>query len=684
MARRYTLRPEPAAGAPELRIDYAAALDPQQFAAATAPPGATLVVAGAGTGKTRTLVYRLAHLVESGVPADRIVLLTFTRRAARQMLDRAAQTLAEAGASAGRARGGTFHSACAEVLRRHGDAAGLGRRFTILDASDAADVLDLLRSERRLDRAETRFPTKRAIQRLFSTAANRAEPLAATVERDAPQFTGHLDALVELHVAFQAYKLRYGLADYDDLLGLTARLLRENDAVRRSVAGRMQHVLVDEYQDVNAAQAELVELFASVHGGVTAVGDDAQSIYGFRGADVQHILDFPRRHARDGVPARVVKLEHNYRSTQPILDLANWTLERAAVGYDKRLFTDRAGGETPALVQAPDETWEARFVAQVVLDRREAGVALSRQAVLFRSGWASYALEAELGRRKIPYVKYGGLKLAEAAHIKDVVAHLRVAENPADAVAWNRALRLCEGVGPQTARAVLDAITAAADGTPTADWTAAVRSAKARAEIERLVATVAALRDPERTLGQQLDRLLDAYRPAFERAYPDDFPAREPDLEAFAALAARFATRAELLEALALDPLDLTADGVEPETPDEAPLVLSTIHSAKGLEFDTVFLIEALDGVLPSRYALATPAETEEERRLLYVALTRAETELYVGYPLTQTQRGAGSYLTNVTRFLKDAPEAILEPWTLDEGPPEPPALPAPPRALGP
>ena len=684
MARRYTLRPDPAPdGAPELRIDYAAALDPQQLAAATAGPGATLIVAGAGTGKTRTLVYRLAYLVERGTPADGLLLLTFTRRAARQMLDRAAETLAEAGHAGGRARGGTFHSACAEILRRWGPTVGLGTRFTILDASDAADVLDLLRAERRLDRSEVRFPSKRALQSLFSTAANRGEALPAVVERDAPQFAGHLDALVELQAAFAVYKLRYGLADYDDLLLHTAALLREHDAPRRAVAGRFRHVLVDEYQDVNALQAELVAAFASVHGGVTAVGDDAQSIYGFRGADVRHILRFAERHAG----ARVVKLERNYRSTQPILDLANWTLARAAEGYDKTLFTERQGGETPALVQAPDETWEARFVAQVVLDRREAGVPLGRQAVLFRSGWASYALEAELGKRKIPYVKVGGLKLAEAAHVKDLVAHLRVAENPADAVAWNRVLRLCEGVGPATARAALAAIADAASsrragGEAAPDWTTAVRSARAAAEIEALVALVAALRDPAQTLPQQLDRLVGAYRPRFERVYADDFPAREPDLEAFVALAARFASRQELLEALALDPLDLTADGVEPALADEPPLVLSTIHSAKGLEFDTVFLIESIDGVLPSRYAVRSAAETEEERRLLYVALTRAETELYVCYPLTQTQRGAGSYLTNVTRFLEGAPEAVLEPWTLDEAPPSPPALPPAPRQI--
>lgn len=678
--RQFLLRPDaptPPALRPDLTLDYAAALDPQQLAAATAGPGATLVVAGAGTGKTRTIVYRLAYLVETGTPAEQIALVTFTRRAAHEMTTRAAGLL---DGRCARVRGGTFHSLCVEILRRHAERLGYPRRFSILDASDAADVLDLLRTERGLDAAGARFPRKKTLQAMASAAANRALPLGEVVAESYPQFARHLDALTELFDAFGAAKRKLGLVDYDDLLGLTLRLFAEHDGVRVQEAGRLRHVLVDEYQDVNAMQADLVAALASVHGHVTAVGDEAQSIYGFRGASVRHILDFPARYAG----ARVLKLERNYRSTQPILDLANRVSAGASEGYAKTLVAARNApdAERPALVQAPDDDWEARFVAQVVLDAREAGTPLDRQAVLFRASWCSFALEGELARRGVPFVKIGGLKLAEAAHVKDVVAHLRVAENPADTVAWNRVLRLVEGVGPATARRLLAWVESAATGGDAlalqASLDTVVPAGPAARGVARLGELLASLRDDDAVPAAQLDRLLVYYRPLFERAYADDFPQREADLDALVALAGRHQSRTHLLEALALDPLDWTAGPSAGALHDEAPLVLSTIHSAKGLEFDTVCLIHALDGVLPSQYAVRTAAETDEERRLLYVALTRAERHLYVSLSLVQHGR-AGSFLTEPSRFLSGLPEALLEPWSLAEGAsdeaPTPPAL---------
>ena len=683
MARRFVLQPRPPDPAPAgLQIDYAAALDPQQRAAATAGDGPTLVVAGAGTGKTRTLVYRLAYLVETGVPADEIVLLTFTRRAAREMLARAATLL---DGRCERARGGTFHAFCLETLRVWAERLGYPRRFGVLDAADAADTLDLARTRLGLDRAARRFPKKRTVLAMFSAATNRDVGLADVLESEYPQFAGHAEALGDLRRAYADVKREAGLVDYDDLLALTLELLREHDGVRQRVAGRVRHVLVDEYQDVNRLQADLVEQFQSVHRNVTAVGDDAQSIYGFRGADVRHILGFPERYPG----ARVLKLERNYRSTQPVLDLANRVLDGARRKYDKRLFTDREGGERPALVQAPDDDWESRFVAQVVLDKREAGTDLNRMAVLFRSGWCSYALEAELARRGVPFVKYGGLKLAEAAHVKDVVAHLRVAENPADLVSWNRALRLVEGVGPRAARRLLDWIGRRATDAPAADALRqsveeVVPSPTVARNVGRLVAALGPLRDSTLAPAAQVERVLAYYRSVFERVYADDFPRREADLDAVAALAARHRSRTALLEALALDPIDWTQEPAEGTFADEPPLVLSTIHSAKGLEFEAVFLIHALDGVLPSAYALRDPAEEDEERRLLYVALTRAEAELYVSYPVLQHRRGAGAFLTEPSRFLSGLPESVIEPWSLVEGgapdalPGGPPRLPEP------
>ena len=681
MARRFVLRADPEAARPAaLQIDYAAHLDPQQLAAATAGPGATLVVAGAGTGKTRTLVYRVAYLVETGTPAEQIALLTFTRRAAAEMLARAGRLL---DGRCERVRGGTFHALGLSVLRQHAERIGFPRAFTLLDTVDAADVIDLLRTQGGFDASQKRFPRKGTVQALLSASVNRGLPLAEVVQLTAPQFAPHTEAIGALGAAFAAYKREAGLVDYDDLLALTVRLLDEHPDVRAAVAGSLRHVLVDEYQDVNGLQADLVERLASVHGGLTAVGDDAQAIYGFRGSDVRHILGFAERYAG----ARVLKLERNYRSTTPILDLANTVL--AGVGYDKRLVAARTDvGERPALVRAPDDADEARFVAQVVLDAREAGVPLGRIGVLFRSGPCSFALEAELARRGIPFVKRGGLKLAEAAHVRDVVAHLRAAENPADAVAWTRALKLVEGVGPQAARLLLPWIAHATEtGRVDAGALPPVRSGAATAGALALARLVGTLRDDATagaTAEAQTERLLAYYRPLMERLYPDDAAARADDLDALAALAAAAPSRAAFLETLALDPIDYSAGPAEGTFADEAPLVLSTIHSAKGLEFDTVFLIHALDGILPSHYALRTPEETDEERRLLYVALTRAETSLYVSYPLVHYRRGSGAILTEPSRFLVGLPETLLEPWSLVEEAPA--VLPAAPdvRQIGP
>ena len=673
MARRFVLHarePEPADAG--LSLDYAADLDRQQRAAATAGGGATLVVAGAGTGKTRTLVYRVAYLVETGVPPEGIVLLTFTRRAASEMLTRAAALL---DGRCERVRGGTFHAFCLEILRVHADRIGFPKRFGVLDQADAADVIDLARTRLGLDALPKRFPKKRTLLAMFSSATNRGLGLDEVVAEGYPQYAEHLDMLERLRTAYATAKRETGVMDYDDLLALTLQLLRRHADVRQQVAGRCRHVLVDEYQDVNLLQADLVEAFQSVHRNVMMVGDDAQSIYRFRGADVGHILDVPVRYPG----AQILKLEHNYRSTQPILDLANHVIAEASETYDKRLFTHREGGDLPALVAAPDDDFEARFVAQVVLDKREAGTALNRMAVLFRSGWCSYALEAELTRRKIPFVKFGGLKLAEAAHVKDVVAHLRVAENPADAVAWNRALRLVEGVGPATARQLLDWIGVAASGGGAGAAVQMLRqsvedlvpSSEVGGRIGRLVEALTPLRDEALPPEAQVEVLLDYYRPVFERVYADDFPQREADLDAVVALAARHRSRTALLESLALDPIDWSQEPAEGAQKDEPPLVLTTIHSAKGLEFEAVFLIHALDGVLPSAYALKSTEEEDEERRLLYVALTRAETELYASYPLVQYRSGTGQYLTEPSRFLSGLPESLIEPWSLvEEAPP--------------
>ncbi|WP_022835433.1 ATP-dependent helicase [Salisaeta longa] len=672
MARRIVLSsdgPAEASSDDALTIDYRAALNDQQYAAATAGAGATLIIAGAGTGKTRTLIYRLAYLVETGTRPERIALLTFTRRAAQEMTARATALL---DGRCQRVQGGTFHAFCLGVLKRHAEAIGFPNNFTILDASDAADVLSVLRTQGNYHKRDERFPQKRTLYNMFSAVSNRQEPLEDVLAERYPQYVPLHDDLEDIRRAYARYKKAHGLMDFDDLLLHTRALLARNEAIRRQVAGRCKHVLVDEYQDTNALQADLVQLLAAVHGNVTVVGDDAQSIYRFRGADYRNIFRFP-----DQFPdTRVLKLEQNYRSTQPILDFANHVIEDANQSYDKTLFSEMAAGDLPARVPAPDGETEARFVAQMVLQLRESGVPLQRMAVLFRSSHNAYDVEVALNRRNIPFVKYGGMKLNEAAHIKDVLAHLKVAENPQDAASWNRVLRLLHGIGPKTARDLIAWITEEADE-PFTIGDGGPFSKRYLSDLKQLFATLRRIRDPDLPLAEQVEAVIETYRPHFEHKYADDYPKRAQDLEQFVSIARSYADRGRFLAELALDPIELSAIDQEGADDDEPPLVLSTIHSAKGLEFHTVFLIQALEGTLPSRYAYDEPGGLDEERRLFYVAVTRAEENLFVSYPERQYRPYQGDYLTDPSRFIDAVPEALLEPVRLvtDAAPDElPPA----------
>ncbi len=666
MSRRFVLKVEPSPEPRRFSIDYQSELNQQQYDAATAPDGPVLVIAGAGTGKTRTLVYRVAYLVETGIPPEQIVLLTFTRRAAREMLTRASSLL---DGRCSRVQGGTFHSFCLGILRRYAPKLGYPHGFSILDASDAADVLDVIRTARGMHKSEQRFPKKRTLQTIVSAAANRDSSLEEIVSGQYPQFLPFLESLLELQREYARYKREYGLMDYDDLLSQTLALFQQEPAVRDQVASSCRQVLVDEYQDTNRLQAALVRQFGSVHGNVMAVGDDAQSIYRFRGADTRNIFSFQEQFPG----ARVLKLEQNYRSTQRILDLANVLISRASTKYEKALFTTRNEGDRPALVQAADDRYESRFVCQMILELRESGVPLNRMAVLFRSSFNSFDLEVELNRRNIPFVKYGGMKLSEAAHVKDVLSYLRVAENPRDAVAWNRILQLLEGVGPKTASDLIGWITEA--GSEPFELQERPYSPRYIEELKKLFAALRAVQQEPR-LPVQIENILTYYEPILKRKYFDDYPKREQDLEHFAVLAEGFETRADFLSSLALDPIELTALDAEPAEQDEPPLVLSTIHSAKGLEFHSVFLIHALEGVIPSNYALRDSDELDEELRLMYVAVTRAEENLFISYPVVQYQRFQGEYFTRPSRFVEQLPEQILEPWTLVEES-EPAQLPA-------
>lgn len=652
MARRFSLTPKVQPTAARYGIDYASALNPQQLAAATAGNGPILVVAGAGTGKTRTLVYRVAYLIESGIPPEHVTLLTFTRRAAKEMLARASSLLD------GRCqdiRGGTFHAFCLKILRRHAQMVGFEDNFIILDSADSADVIDLVRSRLIAPQGE-RFPNKKQLRKMFSAATNRGQSLHDMLTSSYPRFVHLEEKLVSLRTAYEAYKVQCGLMDYDDLLTHTIRLFENHTAVGRAIASSCEHVLVDEYQDTNRLQAHLVELFSSVHGNVTVVGDDAQSIYRFRGADYTNIFTF-----KDRFPSTcLLKLEHNYRSTQPILDLANNLLERSHTKFDKRLFTrDKLDGEIPALVLLRDRRAEAQFVAQEVLRLREEGLDLSHMAVFFRTSRSSFELELELRRLNVPFEKRGGTQLAEAAHIKDVIAHLRVVENSQDAASWYRILPLIQGIGKRTATDLADRFASGDLGTLE---TVAKRY---YAKLSPLFVALKEVATLDQLIERQLEILTGYYEPLGKRKYADDWPQREKDVEHFVVLSSTYRDRRAFLSALALGPIDDVSRSGNALEDDEAPLVLSTIHSAKGLEFRSVFVIRALDGILPMSYAFQDTEALDEELRLLYVAITRAEEDVIVSYPLTARSRRAGGSLTLPSRFLVDVPDKLLSRHTV-------------------
>ncbi|MCS6988040.1 MAG: ATP-dependent helicase [Chloroherpetonaceae bacterium] len=664
--------PQPmASSAPPNLEKYRKELNAAQFEAVTTTEGALLVVAGAGTGKTKTLTYRVGYLIESGVAPQSILLLTFTRRAAEEMLNRAATVV---DARCARVEGGTFHAYAHKLLRQYGAAINLAENFIVLDQADAEDAIEIVRTALGFHKKEKRFPKKNALLRIVSAAANKQLPIERIVETSYPQFFPILDDIQRLADAYRDYKRANSLLDYDDLLAELKRLLTEREALRQTIASQLRYVMVDEYQDTNLVQADLVALLSSVHGNVMAVGDDAQSIYSFRGANFRNILDFPKRFPN----AKIIKLEENYRSTERILALTNVVINQAKEKFAKNLYTTlKLGGEFPAIVAAPDERYQSRFVAQRILELREEGVPLHRIAVLMRNGRDSYDLEIELKKRNLPFVKYGGQKIIEAAHIKDFVAHLRILYNPRDALSWNRALRLLEGIGPKTTQELVAWIKTAPN--PYRIETANV-SPRYADSLRRLGTLLGELSQKLFPLSSLAESLWDYYKPILRRVYYEDFPKREKDLENFLGIVANYDSLATLLSDLALEPIDLSAMETKATVKDEAPLTLSTIHSAKGLEWQVVFLINALDGVIPSRYAVGETESLDEELRLLYVALTRARDLLYICYPVICN--GAEDYFGNPSRFLQALPEDLYEKLLLVDARSVQKPLNAPPAAL--
>jgi DNA helicase-2/ATP-dependent DNA helicase PcrA len=645
------------------RGSWVEGLNPAQLEAVTADSGSTLVVAGAGTGKTLTLACRVAYLMEQGVPPGRILLLTFTRRAAREMLERARRMTGET--STGKAWGGTFHAMANRLLRLHGRSLGMRPDFTVMDQADAADVMNLIRDDLGLGQRERRFPRKDTLGAIYSRTVNTGVRVREVVDRWFPWCRDDVDEIGSIFQRYTTRKREQNVLDYDDLLLHWCALAR---SVRpgQAAAGSFHHILVDEYQDTNAIQAEILRHLAKGSTSLMAVGDDAQAIYSFRAATVRNILQFPK----DFPGARVVKLEQNYRSTPPILAVSNAVIALSTERHEKTLWSERPGRRRPELVTCLDEAEQSDAICRRVLEHREEGVPLRRQAVLFRAAHHSDLLEVELARRNIPFVKYGGLKFLEAAHVKDVLAVLRILENPHDEVSWFRVLQLLEGIGPAAARRLMEELGVrrehGSEPSPLRrllDDAAQCPSAAA----EGVAALRAALQDClESSSGASADveRISLFLQPQFLRRYRNPRE-RMRDLEQLALLASGFPNRARFITELTLDPPSSTADLAGPPLLDEDYLILSTIHSAKGLEWEVVHVIHAADGMIPSDMATGTPEEIEEERRLLYVAMTRAREMLHVYFPLRYYHRPRGledghSY-AQLSRFLPQSIQYLFD-----------------------
>ena len=629
--------------------DLAADLNPEQAAAATYGDGPLLIIAGAGTGKTRTLVYRVAHLIEKGVRPDRILLLTFTRRAAQEMISRVERL---AGSSSRKVHGGTFHATAHRLLRRFGPRAGLAKDFTIMDQGDAADLMQLSRSQLGYAQKSKRFPKKETLQYVYSRHVNTGIAVDDIIRDEYAQFTEYLEDFGKIFADYTVRKQERNLVDYDDLLLFWALMLEASPELADRIAGLYDHVLVDEYQDTNVLQARILRGMCRKHTNITVVGDDAQSIYSFRGANFRNILGFPKQF--DG--CRIVTLEQNYRSTPEILEVTNTMISRATERFTKNLRTERQPGEAPWLVTAQDEQQQTAFVVDRILELHEEGIPLRDIAVLFRAGYMSADLEIELTNRKIPFEKWGGLKFLEAAHVKDVLAFLRILENPRDEVSWYRILLLLPGIGDATARSAIDAMAKAA-------WESAAFGRyspppRARSAHSALVALLDELRTgasaDEAKVSADIARVRGLYDQILRERYDKAEP-RISDLDQLQTIAAGYPDRATFLSALALEPPQASQDLAGAASSEENDcLVLSTAHSAKGKEWEAVFVIWAVDGWFPSARALRSDEETDEERRLMYVAMTRAKNYLSVTYPLNaySTRRGSDYSLDQLSRFI--------------------------------
>lgn len=594
-------------------------LNEAQYTAVTTKDGPVLVIAGAGSGKTRTLVYRVAHLIDQGVDPESILLLTFTRKASQEMLWRAGKLLND---TCSRVVGGTFHGVANMLLRRYGSYIGWGTGFTIIDRADAEGIINLLKSSLELGQGDKRFPGKRIVINMISGSINKSVDLEDLIFDQYSHLTDHVDEILTLARHYRNFKVDNGLMDYDDLLVNWKALLAESPEVRTLMSQKFQYIMVDEYQDTNLIQADIIRLLASEHDNVMVVGDDSQSIYSFRGADFYNIMRFPKVFGN----VKIVKLEENYRSTQPILSLTNDIIENASEKYTKTLFTRIEGGQLPTVFGARDEQEEARFILAKIREHLAAGVEISSIAVLFRSAFHSYKLEIILSADGIEFEKRGGMKLTEASHMKDVLSFLRLLVNPRDNLSWNRVLLQLDRIGPKSAQKITTNIVSSMD--PFMALKNYPVGKNSQEVIRGLADFFTELQRSSKSPAALCDIVLHYYTPLFEKLYSDDYPKRQKDLDQLKIIMAGYDDLQAFIDDTTLDPPGPAAD----EFGESRRMVLSTIHSSKGLEFDVVFVIGLAEGRFP--HGSKEMGELmEEERRLLYVAATRAKRHLYLTYP---------------------------------------------------
>lgn len=637
------------------RINYDKVLNPAQLEAVITLKGPVLVIAGAGSGKTRTLVYRVARLVESGVPPESILLLTFTRKAAREMLDRASQL------SDARCRfvsGGTFHSLAHKVLRSHASVLGFKNSFTVLDRSDMEEVIQSLIPELDVPPGTPRFPKKRTLANIISKAVNLEQNFEELVSEEYEQFLEFLSFIKRLAGFYNGYKKAHYMMDYDDLIIYFRKLLAESREVRKNLSRQYHYIMVDEYQDTNSIQADITRWLAHEHRNIMVVGDDSQSIYSFRGADYRNMFDFSS-HFPD---ARAITLEENYRSTQPVLSFTNAIMERASDKFTKCLYTKRTGGELPKVIDTGTEPEQAMFVCRTIKEQIDQGRSLSDFAVLFRAGYHSFELEAELARQSIRYVKFGGFKFLESAHIKDFLAHLRVVINRDDTVSWVRILRLVKNVGRGKSQAIIrwmqdNRIPPAKIG----QWPGAGKKDGGLKNLSQLISDLA---KKGITPKKAAEKVMEYYVPVLKTKF-DDYPKRQRELEQLIPMAGRYSKLRGFLDDLVLEPPTSSAD-INPGEIAES-LTLSTIHSAKGLEWPVVLIIWIMEGRFPPSRAYNNTMVLEEERRLMYVAATRAKDRLIMCYPGRESANfwpawgnGGNNSTKGMSSFIQGLPEELV------------------------